>query len=100
MPNQNKPKNEQTNISDELPYIGTPEDLFIVNPKADKEIYDTALTCALSRAQATVDLLIENGEQGHFILDHDSIFHALSSIDGSLKQMKQMIYHSFGAQKK
>jgi len=75
-------------------YGGTPEQLFIINPKTPKEIDIDVMSCAISRAQGICNLISSNGESGRFYSSPETIINGLWAINGILKQIEQMVDYS------
>ena len=84
------------NELDSLRCAGTPEELFIINPKAPRELHTDAVMCAISRAQVIVELIESNGnEQEYFHISHKHIINALWQLEATLGQIKQMVRYSY-----
>ena len=74
---------------------GPTEELFVVDPKAPKEINIDVLTCNLTRARAIVGLISCSGEDtDHFLISHGLIIEGLWALDGILNQTQQMVDHA------
>ena len=76
-------------------YAGTPEEYFIVNPEHSKKLNLPALSCALLRADALLELLMANGEKTEegFNISHAAVINVLWATQGLILQAQSMVFH-------
>lgn len=72
--------------------IDTPENFFIPNPNVD-DIPHNAVRCALSRAKAVLELVMDNGHdlKTGFMVSQATLMDALWCLSGILDQVETML---------
>lgn len=79
------------NIDEKSHWVGTPEEYFKIPYSAPIAVNTDVLSTLLQKTRSIVNLIVADGEEGHFTSNHNITMHALWAIEGMLGQTNHLL---------